>query len=154
MTANLKSARRKSASRKGVYLNQTGVNARWAKPAPAGIMRPLTRPFPMLDRPDTFRSPAILSVTAKSEPVRPVFIVTRRPARAGVIADWLSQSDRNVSAVWLPSAASARRRLEWERASAVILGDPDMDSPEDLESLKAAASAARVPLISGHAAQA
>ena len=158
MTANLKSAPPPLPGRLpaglGVFyrtgaeerpMGETGVIGH-----PDGAIQPRSTMFTRLD---AYRSPAILSFKLRVTPVRLALVITASPTLARAVADYLRENDRKLSVIWLPTVASACRRLEWEHADMVVVDEAIASTDEVIDTLHAAAPEADVRRLAGGSAE-
>ena len=113
---------------------------------PVGAIQPRSA---MFTRFDAFSCPVILSIKVRVMPARRALVITESPALARAVADYLRENDRKLSVVWLPTVASACRRLEWEHADMVVVDDAIASTDEVIEALHAAAPEAEVRRLAG-----
>jgi len=98
---------------------------------------------------DHFRSPAILSVKVCIVPAKLVFVITASPKLARAVGDYLNAAEHNLAVVWIPSVASACRRLEWTQPSLVVLDEAGESTYASVNALQAAAPGAQMMLLVG-----
>ncbi|CAM3080927.1 hypothetical protein [Rariglobus hedericola] len=98
-------------------------------------------------------SPAIVSVRVHEVPAQLIFVVTANPMLVGAVSDFLRQTDRHFSAIWMPSVASACRRLGRERAAMVVLDDESAAPPDALDALHNASPDTKVLVLDKHSAR-
>lgn len=102
----------------------------------------------------TFRSPAILSVRVRTLSAPPVLVITADPAIVGAVSEFLRSSrGDSTPAVWMPTLASARRRLAHERAALIVIDDTGASAVATLASLRQLAPDTRIIVLSETAAR-
>ncbi|MFA6960262.1 MAG: hypothetical protein WC205_05895 [Opitutaceae bacterium] len=94
-------------------------------------------------------SPVILSVKVCPVAARLIFVVTSSPKLARAVGDFLQETERNISIVWVPSVASACRRLEWAHASMIILDNDGETNDDAVNALHTADPDAQLMLLAG-----
>jgi CheY-like chemotaxis protein len=103
----------------------------------------------MLTHFNTVRSSAILSVRCVPSSRRLVLVITPSPHVARVVSDYLRETDKSLTVVWMPTVAAACSRLEWEHTSTIVIDDAIPESDNAIQALHLAYPKAEVQVMVG-----